>query len=120
MAIVAMIGSTIASTVAAVLAYLKSKEAVVKGDQNHDAIKDLHVIVNDRLTQLLATNKALSRAEGREEGVAAELQRGSGEAARLAVALQTPPPVGTTSALADNTRATEANTAAVAAETTGR
>ncbi len=53
------------------LAYLKSKQAVVASVKNAGAINDLHVIVNDRLTQLLASTNKASRAEGVIEGMAA-------------------------------------------------
>ncbi len=114
-ALFTMIGTSIASTVAAVLAYLKSRDSLAASANNGVAIKDLHVIVNDRLTKLLETTAAKEHAEGHAEGVAAELQRGTGEAARLAVALQTPPPGGS-AALAANTAATIENTRAIDAE----
>ncbi len=62
-----------------VLAYLKAKdglargnEGLAKGNENAIAIKDLHVIVNDRLTQLLKTATAQARAEGEIAGAASQ------------------------------------------------
>ncbi len=68
-ALIAMIGTSVASTVAAGLAYLKSRD-------NSIAIKDLHVIVNDRLTQLLKATGDMERAAGFAEGSTAQSDRG--------------------------------------------
>jgi hypothetical protein len=65
LALIAMFATVIVpSAVASWMAYLKSK-------QNATAINDLHVIVNDRLTQLLAITAAAKHAEGVIEGTAA-------------------------------------------------
>lgn len=49
--------------------------ALLASLSNHAKIQELHVIVNSRLTELLASNKQAATAEGRAEGVKAEQER---------------------------------------------
>ncbi len=78
-----------------VLAYLKAKdglargnEGLAKGNENALAIKDLHVIVNDRLTQLLKAATAQARAEGEIAGAASQQRQSDVTAGNILTAAQ--------------------------------
>lgn len=51
------------------LGALAAAIAVVIGALNHGAVKDLHVAVDGRLTELLSSVSGQSRAEGVQEGI---------------------------------------------------
>ncbi len=87
---ITMVGTSIASTVASVLAYLKARdglakgvEGLAKGRENEAAIQQVHVVINSRLSELLSTAKELARAEGVVSGTASEAARGAAEARRV-------------------------------------
>lgn len=61
----------IANVVVAVISALAAIYAVIK-------VKELHIIVNSRLTELLERSGKAQRAEGKEEGVKEERLRREG------------------------------------------
>lgn len=65
------------SAIGAVYAAIMAHGAKVKSGENADAIQDVHVSLNSRLTQLLSSTAAQSRAEGRQEGVESRPPRAS-------------------------------------------
>ncbi len=72
LALIAMIATVLVpQIVSSWMAYLKSREAVEASKKNAGAIQDLHIIVNNRLTQLLEATAAAKHAEGVIEGTAA-------------------------------------------------
>lgn len=64
MAVLTIIPTTIASIAALIVS--------MRGNRKID---DLHVIVNSRLSELLATTATASHAEGQAEGIESERQR---------------------------------------------
>jgi hypothetical protein len=125
LALITMIGTTIASTVASILAYLKSQEGLVKSGENRTAIQQIHVMVNDRLTQLLKTSIELAHAQGVVAGGVAEVVRSDGvqalrrtDEAEVRRSYEAVAAKGTPSGpVCDNTAALDQNTAAVDANT---
>lgn len=62
--LIAIVFAAITPTTVALLAYMKTTE-------NAQAVKDVHLAINGRLTQLLAMTELASRAEGVAEGTQA-------------------------------------------------
>lgn len=60
--LIAIVFAAITPTTVALLAYLKTVD-------NAQAVKDVHLAINGRLTQLLAMTETASHAEGVAEGV---------------------------------------------------
>jgi len=60
--LIAIVFAAITPTTVALLAYMK-------GAENSQAVKDVHLAINGRLTQLLAMTETASHAEGVAEGV---------------------------------------------------
>lgn len=60
-ALVTAILGVIVPTTAALL-------ALVRGNETERAVRDVHLLVNSRLTQLLEQTAVASRAQGKEEG----------------------------------------------------
>ena len=105
LALIGMLATVLIPTMAGAwlswMSYLKSR-------QNATAISELHIIVNDRLTQLLAATAAAQRAEGVIEGA-----RSAGTAAASRSGDQDRSVAGTdanTAAIVANTAATDRNT----------
>ncbi len=107
-AVTTLICAQVASIVAAILGYLKSRN-------NSDDIKALHVVVNSRLTELLVTTKAAALAEGQLAGAESQRLQGDRTAADIIDAAKLQRDQGdatgmNTQALRDNTAATDHNT----------
>ena len=56
------------SALGAILAAVQSRAAKHQSQKNSGDIRDVHVSLNSRLTQLLASTAEASRAQGRREG----------------------------------------------------
>jgi hypothetical protein len=120
LALIAMLGASITSTVAGVLAYLKSRDAVLASQVNTRGIEGVHVLINSQLAQwkaeLLAhTDAAIAAAfaKGVAHGEASERER-------TAVLLAGVRADKAASDVQINSIAVDANTKAVDANTEGR
>ena len=107
LALIGMFATVLIPTMAAAwMSYL----AYLKSSKNSSAIADLHIIVNDRLTQLLAATAAAQRAEGVIEGA---------KSAGTAAASRSGDQDRSVAGIATNTAAIVANTAATDRNTEG-
>ncbi len=120
-AVVTLICGMFVNIATSILAYLKAKdglakgvEGLAKGRENEVAIQQIHIVVNSRLSELLATAKELAHAEGVASGTASEAERGAAEARRVieAALVAIPDDLERVKAALANTKALEANTMA--------
>jgi hypothetical protein len=75
MALIAMAGAAIANIATNILAYLKSRDALLVSRQNGREIRDVHLRINGRLAELLEASVAKARAEGILTGISQEAER---------------------------------------------
>ncbi len=70
-----MTPAEITSLILAVATLVSASGALVISFHNSNKIQDVHLEINSRMTELLAMNKTLSHAEGREEARKEEQER---------------------------------------------
>ncbi len=70
-----MTPAEITSLILAVATLVSAAGALVISFNNSRGIRDVHLEINSRMTELLASNKLASHAEGREEARKEEQER---------------------------------------------
>lgn len=68
-------GAVAIAALAVIPTTIASVAALIVSLKNHKKIDELHVVVNSRLSELLATTAHASKAEGQAEGIEAERSR---------------------------------------------